>query len=56
MKINDSDKWNEFAIANGLKTTIGSDFHSIDNIHPIIGLIGEDLDVNTIEIVNFLSE
>ena len=53
IKINDSYKWNEFAKENGLKTTIGSDFHTIDNIHPIIGLVGEDIDINYHEVIKF---
>ena len=44
---------NEFAKVNGLKTTIGSDFHTIDNIHPIIGLVGEDIDINYHEVIKF---
>lgn len=56
IKINDSDKWNEFASENKLKTTIGSDFHSIDNVHPVIGLIGEDLEVDAKKIIDFLNE
>jgi len=41
IKHNDIDKWNKYAKKNNLKTTIGSDFHKEDGIHPTIGLINE---------------
>lgn len=44
-KINESDMWNKIASNNNLATTIGSDFHNDDGIHPKIGLIGEDLNI-----------
>ena len=56
-KINEVDKWNEFAKANGLMVTIGSDFHNQDGIRPEIGLIHEDINMNDDDvekIVNFL--
>lgn len=42
-KINDIQKWREFAKANNLMTTIGSDFHNSDGIRPEIGLINEEV-------------
>lgn len=45
-KIDESDKWNKFALDNNLITTIGSDFHIKDNIHPNIGLINENLNLS----------
>lgn len=42
-KINEIDKWNKIAKERNLLITIGSDFHTKDNIHPLIGLINEDL-------------
>ncbi len=45
-KINEIDKWNKIAKDHNLITTIGSDFHIPDNIHPEIGLINEILDLN----------
>jgi len=59
IKINDSDRWNKFAKENNLFTTLGSDFHNIDGIHPVIGLIGENLDIynNMIDdIIKFLNK
>ena len=52
-KINESRHWNDFAKHHNLITTIGSDFHKVDNVHPDIGLINEDItlddkEVNTI--------
>lgn len=51
-KINESDIWNEIAIDNDLTTTIGSDFHNDDGIHPKIGLIGEDLNIGNNSLFN----
>lgn len=42
-KINEIEKWNQFAKENHLFTTIGSDFHTKDGIHPEIGLIQEEI-------------
>lgn len=52
-KINESTHWNNFAKHHNLITTVGSDFHKVDNVHPDIGLINEDItlddkEVNTI--------
>lgn len=41
-KINDIEKWNNFAKENNLFTTIGSDFHNKDGIRPEIGFINTD--------------
>lgn len=49
-KINDIKKWNELATKNNFFTTIGSDFHNFDNIHPIVGLINEDINLSNDEI------
>lgn len=51
-KINESDIWNEIASNNNLATTIGSDFHNDDGIHPCIGLIGEDLNIGNNSLFN----
>lgn len=42
-KINEVDKWNKFAQDNNLMVSIGSDFHNKDGVHPVIGLIDEDV-------------
>ncbi len=42
-KINEIDKWKQFAKDNKLFVTIGSDFHSFDEISPEIGLINEKI-------------
>lgn len=44
-KLNETDKWNRFAKKHNLITTIGSDFHNDDGIHPVIGLVYENLDI-----------
>lgn len=53
-KINDIKKWNKYAKKLNLMTTIGSDFHNFDNIHPVIGLINEDLTLTLNDINNIL--
>lgn len=45
-KINEANFWNEFAKEHNLKTTIGSDFHNKDGLHPVIGFKGEDIRVD----------
>ena len=52
-------KWNIFAKENDVFTTIGSDFHINDGIHPTIGLISENIDlsdVNISKIINNICE
>ncbi len=44
-KHNDISVWAAFAKKHNLQTTIGSDFHKKDGIHPVIGLIGEDVNL-----------
>lgn len=41
-KINEIDKWNEFAKENNLFVTIGSDFHNKDGLRPEIGFVNTD--------------
>lgn len=41
IKVDESDKWNQFANKYNLITTVGSDFHKKDGIHKDIGLIGD---------------
>ena len=53
-KINDIDKWNKYAKELNLTTTIGSDFHNFDNLHPVIGLINEDINLTLNDINNIL--
>lgn len=53
-KIDESDFWNQFAQTHHLKTTIGSDFHCKDNLHPEIGLIQENIHLSEPEIHNML--
>ena len=53
-KINDRSKWNSYAKELNLITTIGSDFHNNDNLHPIIGLINENIDLTLNDINNIL--
>lgn len=54
-KINESEHWNEFAMKHKLNITIGSDFHSEDGIHPVIGLINEEIKLTEKEINSILT-
>lgn len=53
-KINEIDTWKKFAYDNNLKITIGSDFHESDDIHPTIGLLNEEINLNTNDITSIL--
>ena len=53
-KINELDIWNEFAKKHHLYSSIGSDFHREDGIHPTIGLIGESLQLSDKDISSIL--
>jgi predicted metal-dependent phosphoesterase TrpH len=54
-KHNDIDIWKNLANKLNLPTTIGSDFHKKDNLHPTIGLINEDIDLTEKEVVDILN-
>lgn len=54
IKHNDIDIWNNLANKLNIISTIGSDFHNFDNIHPVIGLINEDIKVDKNDIINKL--
>lgn len=51
---NEAKEWNEFAKKHNLMVTKGSDFHVKDDIHPKLGLINEDLNINEDEIIKKL--
>ena len=53
-KTDDIDKWNNYAKQLNIITTIGSDFHNFDSIHPIVGLINEDINLTLNDINNIL--
>lgn len=58
-KINEIQYWNHFTKAHQLHTSLGSDFHKDDGIHPTIGLVGEDIklsDSDILAILKWLSE
>ena len=56
IKHNDIVKWNNLANKLNIISTAGSDFHNFDNIHPVIGLLNEDININTKEIINNLEK
>ena len=49
-KHNDINFWNNFASKHNLKTTVGSDFHRNDEIHPGIGLTNENIKLSNKDI------
>lgn len=54
IKHNDSEKWNDLANKLNIMSTIGSDFHNFDGLHPVIGLINEDIEFNKKDLINNL--
>ena len=48
-KIDEIDRWNEFANKNNLFVSIGSDFHRFGNNHPVVGLVGENIKISNEE-------
>ena len=54
IKNNDIDILNNLANKLNIVSTIGSDFHNFDNIHPVIGLINEDIKIDKNDIINKL--
>lgn len=53
--IDECDKWNKVASEYGLFTTIGSDYHCTDGLHPEIGLVNTSLQLSESSIENILS-
>jgi hypothetical protein len=53
-KFDEIQKWNEFAKANKLFTTSGSDFHSSDGIRPEIGFVNTDFVLSDEEIADIV--
>ena len=51
--INECDIWNQFALKHNLKVSIGSDFHSYDNIHPTIGFTNYNIDFDYTNLISF---
>lgn len=54
-KINEISKWNKVAQELNLIATIGSDFHTNDNIHPSIGLKSENIQIDNNIINNLIT-
>ena len=53
-RINEVEKWRRIAEKNNLMVTLGSDFHNIDGIRPVIGLLNEDIELTEKYIENIL--
>lgn len=54
--INESLFWNKYAIENNLMVTAGSDFHTIDGIHPTIGFSNYDFEPINVNLNDLLKE
>jgi len=55
-KINEIEKWNKIAEKYNLITTIGSDFHALDEIHVKLGLINEPINISREQISKIIEE
>lgn len=58
-KIDECNEWNEFCKSNNLISTIGSDFHELDDVRPTVGLVGENVELSSdymTEIMKFLED
>ena len=53
-KINEVEKWNNFAKENNLFVTAGSDFHNKDGIRPEIGFVNTNFVLTDVEIDSIL--
>ena len=49
-KINEIQKWNQFAQDNNLFVTVGSDFHNKDGLRPEIGFVNTNFNLSDNEI------
>lgn len=54
-RINEVNKWREFAKKNNKFMTIGSDFHKKDCLRPEIGFVNWDIDLTTKEVEEILN-
>ena len=55
IKINEIDKWKKFADDNNLICTIGTDFHTKNNLRPTIGFKNDNINLNDEEIQTIFS-
>ncbi len=54
-RVDEVDKWREFAKKNNKFTTVGSDFHKKDGFKPEIGFVNWDIDLTNEEIEEILN-
>ena len=54
IKINEVDKWNEFAEEHNFFVTVGSDFHNTNGNYVEIGLLDEEIDFSKIILENLV--
>ena len=54
-RINEINKWKEFAKKNNKFVTIGSDFHKKDGLRPEMGFVNWNVDITTKEIEEILN-
>lgn len=53
-RIDECNCWNEFCKTHNLISTVGSDFHKIDGLRPVIGLINENIKLSKVDIAKIL--
>jgi len=54
-RIDEVDKWREFAKKNNKFTTVGSDFHKKDGYKPEIGFVNWDIDISNQELEEIIN-
>lgn len=54
-RVDEVDKWREFAKKNNKFTTVGSDFHKKDGYKPEIGFVNWDIDLTTKEVEEIIN-
>ena len=54
-RVDEVDKWREFAKKNNKFTTVGSDFHKKDGYKPEIGFVNWDIDLTTKDVEEILN-
>ena len=54
-RIDEVDKWREFAKKNNKFTTVGSDFHKKDGYKPEIGFVNWDIDISNQELEKIIN-
>ena len=54
-RVDEVEKWKEFAKKNNKFVTIGSDFHKKDGLRPEIGFVNWDIDISNQELEEIIN-